>query len=181
MRRTTLHRTTTVTAVAAAALLVVGCGAGSGGGSSGSGATPPSAPASASAPAAPVPPSVPAAPSLPLSVPPTPTGTRCAPEVQLTAADTGRTVCLAQGGRIRIALDGSKDRPWAVVTAKGDALEATNAGIAVRPGDALAAFEAVAPGTARLGSSRPLCARQPGRNACLGIEQWTVTVTVTAP
>ncbi len=102
-------------------------------------------------------------------------------EVQLTAADTGRTVCLAQGGRIRIALDGSKDRPWAVVTAEGDALEATNAGIAVPPGGALAAFEAVAPGTARLSSSRPLCARQPGRNACLGIEQWTVTVTVTAP
>ncbi|MET9043449.1 hypothetical protein ABZX34_11275 [Streptomyces sp. NPDC004362] len=176
MRRTTLHRTTTVTAVAAAALLVVGCGAGGGAGSSGSGggATPPSAPPASSAP---VPPSAPASPSLP----PTPTGTGCAPEVQLTAADTGRTVCLAQGGRIRIELDGSKDRPWAVVTAEGDALEATNAGIAVPPGGALAAFEAVAPGTARLSSSRPLCARQPGRNACLGIEQWTVTVAVTAP
>ncbi|MDX3262577.1 hypothetical protein PV336_25680 [Streptomyces sp. MI02-2A] len=174
MRGTTLHRTTTVTAVAAAALLVVGCGAGSGAGSSGSGATPPSAPPASSAP---VPPSAPASPSLP----PTPTGTGCAPEVQLTAADTGRTVCLAQGGRIRIALDGSKDRPWAVVAARGDALEATNAGIAVPPGDALTAFEAVAPGTAWLTSSRPLCARQPGRNACLGIEQWTVTVTVTAP
>ncbi|GAA3821065.1 hypothetical protein [Streptomyces chiangmaiensis] len=166
MRRTTLHLTT----LAAAVLLVAGCGGPSGGGSAGSGAASPSGPASAS-------------PSMSPSLPPTPraTGTGCAPEVQLAAADTGRTVCLTPGGRIRIALDGSKDRPWARVTATGDALKAVNAGIVVQPGDALAAFDAVAPGTARLTSTRPLCAQRPGQASCLGIEQWAVTVTVTAP
>jgi hypothetical protein len=178
MRRTTLHRTTV--AAAAAALLVAGCGSGGGGRAAGSGASTPSGPTPAAPPV-----SAPASPSLSPSAPPSPaptaSGTVCAPEVQLTAADTGRTVCLTQGGQLRLTLDGTQDRPWTTVKATGGALEATNAGIVIQPGDAVAAYEAVAPGTARLTATRPLCAKRPGEVSCLGIEQWTVMVTVTRP
>jgi hypothetical protein len=177
MRRTTFHRTTAV-ALAAAALLLAGCGAQNEGGAAGSGAASPSGPARTSTPASPSPssgtPSKPPSGSVTAPV----TGTGCAPQVQLTAADTGRAVCLAKGGRIRITLDGTKDRPWTPVTTTGGALKAANAGIVIQPGDALAVFDAVAPGTARLTSTRPLCAKRPGQVSCLGIEQWTVTVTV---
>jgi hypothetical protein len=175
MRRTTFHRTTLV-AAAAAALLVAGCGSGGGGSAAGSGASTPSGPAPASAS-----PSPSLSPSAPPSPAPTASGTVCAPEVQLTAADTGRTVCLTQGGQLRLTLDGTQDRPWTTVKATGGALQATNAGIVIQPGDAVAAYKAVAPGTARLTATRPLCAKRPGQVSCLGIEQWTVTVTVTEP
>ncbi|MGW3497155.1 hypothetical protein [Streptomyces sp. NPDC001020] len=156
MRRTTLHRTTAV----AAALLLAGCGTQSGGGTSASGTVSP-----------------PASPS------PSPTGSGkgCAAQARLTVADDGRTVCLTTGGQIRLTLHGTKDRPWTPVTATGNTLKAVNAGIAVRPGDAVAAFDAVAPGTAQLTSTRPLCARRAGQNSCLAVQKWTVTVTVRTP
>ncbi|MFR9790961.1 hypothetical protein ACL07V_20260 [Streptomyces sp. MB22_4] len=102
----------------------------------------------------------------------------CRNQVRLTAADSGRTVCLAKGGEVRISLGGAKDRPWKPVTATGGALEAINSGFVVRPGDAEAAYHAKAAGTGRLTSSRPLCATAPGQMSCKGIQEWTVTVTV---
>ncbi|MET8247263.1 hypothetical protein ABZV31_24260 [Streptomyces sp. NPDC005202] len=153
MRRTTLHRTSV--AAAAATFLLAGCATQNDGGASGSGA----------------------------SVSPTPTTTRqgCATRAELTAADSGRTLCLTAGGQVRLTLDGTKDRPWTPVKATGNVLRAANAGIVILPGDAVAAFDAVAPGTAQLTSSRPLCATGPDRISCKGIQEWTVTVKVTKP
>ena len=151
MRRTTIHQVT----VATAALLLAGCGTQSDGGTPGGDTVSPP--------------------------PPTATAKGCTSEARLTAADDGRTVCLTTGGQIRLTLHGTKDRPWTPVTATGSALKAANAGIAVRPGDAVAAFDAIAPGTAQLTSTRPLCARRPGQNSCLALQKWTVTVTVRKP
>ncbi|MEU6007791.1 hypothetical protein [Streptomyces sp. NPDC047453] len=165
MRRSTLHGTT-VTA-AAVTLLLVGCGAqhdGAGSGKDGTPTRPTTAPASPSGPAS-----------------PTGTAPGCTDRAELTAADSGRTLCLTVGGQVRLTLDGTKDRPWAPVRSSGTALRAANAGIVILPGDAVAAFDAVTPGTARLTSARPLCATGPGRIACQGIQQWTVTVRVTGP
>ncbi|MFI1165330.1 hypothetical protein ACH4UM_17380 [Streptomyces sp. NPDC020801] len=188
MRRTTLHRTT-VAAAAAATVLLVGCGAqgdgrssASGGAVSPSATTSPGSPSpSASGSASPsasgsVPPS--ASPSAPPSHP-APAG--CADHAELTAGDSGRTLCLRAGGQVRITLDGTKDRAWTPVKATGTALKAANPGFVIQPGDAVAAFDAVAPGTSRLTSSRPLCATRPGQVSCKGIQEWTVTVTVTKP
>ncbi|MFE2074750.1 MULTISPECIES: hypothetical protein [Streptomyces] len=104
----------------------------------------------------------------------------CRNEVRLTAADNGRTVCVAKGGEVRLALTGTKDRPWKPVTVTGGALTAVNSGFVIRPGDAEAAYRAVAPGTGKLTSSRPMCAQPtaPGQMACKGIQDWAVTVTV---
>lgn len=180
MRRTTLHRTT-VAAATAATLLLAGCGtqhdSGAGPGSAGTApsASPSATPsAHASASAAPAS-STPSAPSTPAK----PAG--CGDRAQLTAADSGRTVCLAVGGQLRLNLDGTKDRPWAPVKTAGTALRATNAGFVILPGDAVAAYDAVAPGTARLTSSRPQCATGTGQVACKSVRAWTVTVKVTAP
>ncbi|MFF4789640.1 hypothetical protein ACFY2M_07680 [Streptomyces sp. NPDC001276] len=165
MRRSTLHGTT-VTA-AAVTLLLVGCGAqhdGAGSGKDGTPTRPTTAPASPSGPAS-----------------PTGTASGCTDRAELTAADSGRTLCLTVGGQVRLTLDGTKDRPWTPVRSSGTALRAANAGIVILPGDAVAAFDAVTPGTARLTSARPLCAAGPGRIACQGIQQWTVTVRVTGP
>lgn len=165
MRRTTLHRTT-VTA-AAVTVLLAGCGAGhdgAGPGRDGAGSPPASDPASASKPA-----------------PGRTDRTDCTgrtDHAELTAADSGRTLCLGAGGQVRLTLDGTEDRPWTPVKSTGTALRATNAGIVILPGDAVAAFDAVAPGTARLTSTRPLCAAGPGRPGCKGIQEWTVTVKV---
>ncbi|MFD4972743.1 hypothetical protein [Streptomyces sp. NPDC058424] len=165
MRRSTLHGTT-VTA-AAVTLLLVGCGAqhdGAGSGKDGTPSRPTTAPASPSG-----------------SASPTETAPGCTDRAELTAADSGRTLCLTVGGQVRLTLDGTEDRPWTPVRSSGTALRAANAGIVILPGDAVAAFDAVTPGTARLTSSRPLCAAGPGRIACQGIRQWTVTVRVTGP
>ncbi|MFF1285303.1 hypothetical protein [Streptomyces sp. NPDC058299] len=116
------------------------------------------------------------------SAPPSPTRSAggCTGHAELTAADHGRTVCVAEGGELRLTLDGTRARPWKPVSASGTALRGINAGFVLRPGDATAAYRAVAAGTVRLTSSRPLCAEPtaPGGVSCKGIEEWTVTVRV---
>lgn len=185
MRRTTPQRTTAV-AVAAAALLLAGCGTNSGGGAGGSsGVSPSGSPTASPSSSSSVPPSgsPSASPSAPGPTAPSASGAPggCTTRLELTAAETGRTVCLTKGGQVRLTLDGTKDRPWSPVKVTGGALKATNAGIVIQPGDATAAYDAVAPGTARLTSTRPLCAKQPGQKMCMGIQQWSVTVTVEQP
>ena len=140
-------------------LLLAGCGSKSGSGThpgSAGQVSPPAPSASASAPGG------------------------CPATVELKAADTGRTVCVAKGGEVRLTLDGTKSRPWKPVMASGTALKGINAGFVVQPGNATAAYQAVATGTEKLTSSRPLCAKpaKPGGVSCMGIQEWTVTVTV---
>ncbi|MEU0598010.1 hypothetical protein ABZ484_07095 [Streptomyces sp. NPDC006393] len=192
MRRTTsttLHRTAVATATAAAAaLLAAGCGAqhdGRGGGAPGSAASSPtgSAGSTGSTGGGPASPSAasPASPSATPSAPASKAPSGCTGQAQLGAADSGRTVCLTVGGYLRLTLDGTKDRPWTPVKATGTALKGADPGIVILPGDALAAYTAAAPGTARLTSSRPLCATGPHTISCKGIQEWTVTVRVTRP
>ncbi|MFF9122979.1 hypothetical protein ACF09J_06695 [Streptomyces sp. NPDC014889] len=167
MRRSTLHAG--IVTAAAATLLLVGCGAqpdGAGSGKDGDPSRPTTTPASPPA-------------SQRASAPPPASAPGCTDRAELTAADSGRTLCLTVGGQIRLTLDGTEDRPWTPVRSSGTALRAANAGIVILPGDAVAAFDAVTPGTARLTSTRPLCAAGHGRTACQGIRQWTVTVRVT--
>ncbi|MCE3030482.1 MULTISPECIES: hypothetical protein [Streptomyces] len=111
-------------------------------------------------------------------VSPVPGGPVCRGEVRLTAADSGRTVCVAKGGEVRLSLGGTKERPWKPVTVTGGALKAINSGLVIRPGNAEAAYHASASGTGKLTSSRPMCATAPGQMSCKGIQEWTVTVTV---
>jgi hypothetical protein len=146
-------RPTTPLALTAAALLLAGCGSQEDTGSSGKASEPPS---------------------------PTRSAADCAAHAELKAADRGRTVCVTRGGEVRITLDGTTARPWKPVTASGTALEAVNAGFVLQRGDATAAYRAVAPGTVKLASSRPLCAEPtaPGQVSCKGIEEWAVTVRV---
>ncbi|MET7382475.1 hypothetical protein ABZT08_27305 [Streptomyces sp. NPDC005526] len=183
MRRTTLPRTTATVAAAAAALILTGCTTRDGGGSPGSGAaSPPSGPVSSSAsPSASPPASASGSPSAPPSGPASPPAARCAERAELGAADSGRTLCLKVGGQVRLTLDGTRERPWSPVRTTGGALRAANAGIVILPGDAVAAFDAVAPGTARLTSSRPACATGGGGVSCKGVQEWTVIVRVTRP
>lgn len=151
-------RRTTPLALAAAALILAGCGSQQGTGSSDKVSAPPRG----------------GTPS------PTRSAGDCTGHAELTAADHGRTVCVAEGGEVRLTLDGTRARPWKPVTASGTALKAVNAGFVLQPGDATAAYQAVAAGTVKLTSSRPLCAQPtaPGRMSCKGIEEWSVTVRV---
>ncbi|GAA5705179.1 hypothetical protein AQJ43_01160 [Streptomyces avermitilis] len=149
MRRTTHHRTI---ALATLTLVLAGCGTQNGSGPGGSGTVSPS---------------------------PSTTGEGCTAQTELSAADSGRTVCVPTGGVIRLSLDGTRDRPWQPVAVSGGGLEATNSGIVLQPGDAVSAFRAVSAGKARLTSSRPLCVTDPARASCKGLQEWTVTVVVT--
>lgn len=153
-------RHTTAAVLAATALLLTGCGTQSGGPADGDRSSAPGATGSAGSGAGP--------------------GGACAAEAALTAADTGRTVCVTAGGTVRITLDGTPDRPWSRVTSEGGALTPTNAGIGAPRGDTIAAYRATAPGTARLNATQPLCATPtaPDQVACLGLREWTVTVRV---
>ncbi|MFF9769760.1 hypothetical protein ACIGXF_05715 [Streptomyces sp. NPDC053086] len=146
-------RRTTPLALTAAALLLAGCGSQEDTGSSGKASAPPS---------------------------PTRSGAGCTAHAELKAADHGRTVCVTKGGEVRLALDGTRARPWKPVSASGTGLKAINAGFVLQPGDATAAYQAVAAGSVKLASSRPMCAEPtaPGQMSCKGIEEWTVTVRV---
>ncbi|POX47888.1 hypothetical protein C3489_28425 [Streptomyces sp. Ru71] len=159
-----MRRTTPCALAATALLLTAGCGAQTGDTGSGASRSPSSRAPSAPAPSSP-------APSAPA------TG-GCRAQVELTAADNGRTVCVSRNGEVRLTLDGTPDRPFRPVTATGTALRAINAGFVIQPGDATAAYRAVAAGTAKLTSSRPLCPTTPGQITCKGLQAWTVTVTV---
>ncbi|OIJ99589.1 hypothetical protein [Streptomyces monashensis] len=154
---------TSLAALAAAVLLLAGCGSksdtGAQGGKGGKGTdtgsagkVSPSAPASGG----------------------------CASAVDLKATDAGRTVCVAKGGEVRLTLEGTKSRPWKPVQASGTALKAINTGLVIRPGQATATYHAVAAGTEKLTSSRPMCAQptKPGEVSCMGLQEWAVTVTV---
>ncbi|MFE3162804.1 hypothetical protein [Streptomyces sp. NPDC059224] len=168
MRRTTVHR---ASLAAATLLLLAGCGSQSGSTDQGSGTVS----SSPSSPSSPTPGGPAASPSQSGS-----TG-GCTPATsELTAADDRATVCVAVGGTLRLTLDGTKQRPWKTVTVSGEALRATNGGIVLQPGDASAAYTAVASGTVTLTSSRPLCAEPtaPGGVSCKGIQEWQVTVRV---
>ncbi|MFC8518124.1 hypothetical protein [Streptomyces sp. NPDC057257] len=149
MRRTIPH---TTVALAALTLVLAGCGSQADSGKGGDSGT--------------------------VSSSPTTTPTGCTPASTLDVHDSGRTVCLAVGETLRINLDGTAKRPWKPVSGSGSVLEATNAGIVLLPGDANAAFKAVKDGRTRLQSTRPLCAAQPGRVSCLGIQEWWVAVVV---
>ncbi|MFI7504184.1 hypothetical protein ACIBVL_38045 [Streptomyces sp. NPDC049687] len=157
MRRTT-RSTTLVLALAVPALVLAGCGTESDDAA-------PKSPASRS-------------PSS--STTPATDCTASAP-AELTAADSGRTLCVAVGGQLRLTLDGTQQRPWSTVATTGDSLKPTNAGAVVLPGDAVAAYDAVAAGTARLTATRPLCAvpTDSDQMSCKGIREWSVTVKVT--
>ncbi|MER5446045.1 hypothetical protein ABT052_01840 [Streptomyces sp. NPDC002766] len=160
MRRSIPHTTLAVTALA---LALAGCGGQTDSGKGGDSGTVSPSPTSA-----------------PPSTTPTPSAstTGCAPAATLDAEDSGRTVCLSVGDTIRISLDGTTKRPWKPVTVSGSGLQAVNSGFVLQPGDASAAFKAVADGRTRLQSTRPLCATQSGRVSCLGIQEWWVTVLV---
>ncbi|RPF36131.1 hypothetical protein [Streptomyces sp. TLI_185] len=160
MRRTIRH---TTFALAALTLALAGCGNQTDSGKGGNSNSVSSSPTPHKSP--------------PASPTPSPTG-GCTTASTLGAADSGRMVCLAVGDTVRISLDGTAKRPWKPVTASGSVLEAANSGFVLQPGDASAAFKAVADGKTRLQSTRPLCAAQTGRVSCLGIQEWWVTVVV---
>jgi hypothetical protein len=150
--RPTSHRTPL--ALAALTLLLAGCGTQAGGEGGDGSSAPPSPPSPTSSPSA------------------------CASTGELGAADNGRTVCVAVGGTVRVSLDGTRSRPWEPVTSGGRGLKAANSGVVLLPGDASAAFEAVSAGRARLSSSRPVCAKEPGQISCDALQEWRVTVVV---
>jgi hypothetical protein len=148
----------TILALATLTLLLAGCGTEAGNGKGGGGdSVSPSSPTPS----------------------PTPTATGCTTRAELGAADSGDTVCLTVGDTIRISLDGTKTRPWKPVTVDGSALEATNSGIVLLPGDASSAYKAVAAGRVQLSSQRPLCATGSGGVSCKAVQEWRVTVLVT--
>ncbi|MEV7685898.1 hypothetical protein ACFW1F_27265 [Streptomyces bungoensis] len=161
-------RRTTPLAITAAALLLAACGSQSDGtgGRGGNDKVSPS-----SSPSSPTPSASPSASA---------GASGCVTHLELTAADTGRTVCLVKGGELRLTLDGTRARPWKPVEASGPALKAINAGFVIQPGDATAAYQAVTSATTELTSSRPLCATPtaPGQVSCKGLQEWTVTVRV---
>ncbi|MEU2773986.1 hypothetical protein ABZ646_13855 [Streptomyces sp. NPDC007162] len=184
MRRTTFHR---ASLAATTLLLLAGCGS-QGGGDQGGGAVSPAPTASPSAtPTGTTTPS-PTASATPSATPSSGTGAGgssggCTPLTsELTAADSGRTYCLARHGTLRITLTGTSQRPWEKIAVGGDtgALKPVNYGIMLRGGDAGAAYQAVAAGTVTLSSTRPLCAQPtaPGRVSCKGIQEWRVLVRV---
>ncbi|GGM90523.1 hypothetical protein [Streptomyces fuscichromogenes] len=167
MRRTTFHR---ATLAAATLLLLAGCGSQSGGGDKGSGAVSPKPTPTPSTTSTPTP-----------SAGGSSAG--CTPlTAELTAADSGRTFCLAQDGTFRVTLTGSEQRPWKKIGTAGDttALKPVNYGIMLRGGDAGAAYQAAAAGTVTLSTTRPLCAEPTGSGqvSCKGIQEWQVTVRV---
>ncbi|WP_428935361.1 hypothetical protein [Streptomyces sp. ACT015] len=177
----------TALAVCALSLLLAGCGGGTdgaGGAPSTARTLPPSptssAPPTAATSAAPTTPPVPSVtPPPPASSRPAATPSRgCAPPAELGAGDGGRTVCVAVGGTVRVRLDGSGERPWRALAVGGEGLRAANSGLVILPGDATGAYRAVAAGTARLSSSRPLCPTGDGRVGCAGLQEWSVTVVV---
>jgi hypothetical protein len=187
MHRTTPHRARVlpralVLALGASALLfTAGCGGESGSVTPAAGGSPASVSASAS-------PS--ASPSASASASPSPTDPAespgCTPEAEpapLTAADSGRTVCVTVDAVLRLNLAGDTARPWGAVDPTGGVLEPTNSGIVPPPaGSVIAAFQAVKAGTTQLSSFRPLCPQSttPGKMSCKGLEDWNVTVVVTA-
>ncbi|MEU2622167.1 hypothetical protein ABZ642_29265 [Streptomyces sp. NPDC007157] len=165
MRRTTVHR---ASLAAASLLLLAGCGSQGGGEDKGSGTVSPSPTTSPTT-----------SPSASASGSPG----SCAPlGAELTAADNGRTFCLAEDGAFRVTLKGTEQRPWKKIAAAGDtdALKPINYGFMLRTGYGGAAYQAVAAGTVTLTSTRPLCAEPttPGGVSCKGIQEWQVTVRV---
>ncbi|MFJ6740376.1 hypothetical protein ACIQOU_15930 [Streptomyces sp. NPDC091279] len=154
--RPTHHRPARALAITALALLLTSCGTDQSGGNDDQGA------------------------GARVSPSPSASARDCAaPPAQLGAGDSGRTVCVAAGGVVRVSLDGGDGRPWKPLAVSGTGLRATNSGIVLRTGDASGAFEAVAAGTTtRLTSTRPLCATKAGQLACQGLQEWSLTVIV---
>jgi hypothetical protein len=119
---------------------------------------------------------------------PTPTGsgTTCQPSstattLTLTETDSGRAVCARVSQRIEIFLHGSAQSKWAPITATGTALApATSGKLSLAIGVTGAAFAAVAPGVAEVGSTRPMCDTRQAGTECPTTAGFHLTVTVVA-
>jgi hypothetical protein len=157
MRRISpLNRLVPLAVAGSALLLLTGCGTQTGTAGAGSVAATPSPSPSSSA-----------------------TKAGCKAEAALTAADNNSTVCVTKGGQVRLALDGTADKPWAAVEVSGSALTPVNAGVGAAAGDTVSAYRAASDGKVTLTSSRPMCAKaKPGQMQCKALMTWMVTVVV---
>src|SRR5262249_43473235 len=103
----------------------------------------------------------------------------CPTRLDVTAADGGRTVCVAVGGTVTVTTPTDQATAWVGLASTGPALAPLTPTPAAGPDTTvLAAYTAVAPGTATLDSARRNCPPQTGAISCHSIVQWQVTVEV---
>lgn len=118
----------------------------------------------------------------PISAPPAPPSTDaagCPTTLTVTAADGGRTVCVAVGGTVTVTTPTSQVGQWVGFDSTGAALAPLTSTPPAGPDTTvLGAYRAVAAGTATLESARRACPPQSGAISCHALTQWRVTVQV---
>jgi len=102
----------------------------------------------------------------------------CPTQLTITAADNGRTACVAVGGTVLVTSPSAQAKAWIGLDATG-ALTPVHAAPSLAAGTALiGAYEAMSPGTATLNAGYRNCPQQSGQVSCLSIIQWSATVQV---
>jgi hypothetical protein len=107
-------------------------------------------------------------------------------KLTITAADNGRSFCVARGTSVTVFLKGAQVRKWSTIRASSTVLQPRANGELTLPiGVTGASFAAVQPGTAIISSGQPACGPPNGSSSsgsgtleCGAILVFRVTVTV---
>ena len=103
----------------------------------------------------------------------------CPTQLTITAADNGRTTCVALGGTVLVTSPTAQASAWAGPGVAGGALRPAQTTPPVAAGTTvISAYTAVNPGTAMLSAIYRNCPPQTGQVSCNSIIAWSATVQV---
>jgi hypothetical protein len=103
----------------------------------------------------------------------------CPTQLTITAADNGRTACVALGGTVLLTSPTPQANAWAGPGVAGGALRPAQTTPPVPAGTTvISAYTAVNPGTAILSAIYRNCPPQTGAVSCNSIIAWSATVQV---
>lgn len=115
----------------------------------------------------------------PPSSPPEWIPSACQPPSQLTAADSGHTVCATVGAKFSVKLPDDGKGHWSALTSDSDAVDVLLLAGSPPISGTQADFVARHKGTAKITSSRPVCpSTPPGGMSCKAMQAFSVTVVV---
>jgi hypothetical protein len=109
----------------------------------------------------------------------TPSAPKCPQTVSATEANSGQTLCVAQGGQVTLSLKTAAGKPWAPPEPGTPGILTSGGAFSATAGTQVGTWKATKAGQTMLTSTRPNCpSAAPGTVSCHSVKSFTLTVKV---